>query len=76
MYTTDDASVSFILRLTGKELKTKVSLIDCHASQFPEENGRYLGAPFILLRLFLGVECYSGWGPGFQESGAKKATRR
>jgi len=57
-FTRDDTSVSFVLRLTRKELRAKMSLIKCHRSQFPDEKGRYLGVSLPLLRAFLRDECY------------------
>lgn len=47
-----------IVKLSRKELKSKMKLIDIYKSQFPDEKNRYFGQPRFILKLLGKYECY------------------
>lgn len=47
-----------IVKLSRKELKSKMKLTDIYKSQFPDEKNRYFGQPRFILKLLGKYECY------------------
>ena len=47
------------IELNDDEYQAKVSVVDCHQSQFPDENGLYYGFPLELLRKLSRYEAYT-----------------
>lgn len=63
-FTISDDKVTVIIKLNKSELNKKISLLDCHKSQFPDENGKYFKVPYRLYRRFAVYECYYLCGYG------------
>ena len=63
-FTTSDDKVTGIIKLNKKELNKKISHLDCHKSQFPDENGKYFKVPYSMFKRFAVYECYYLCGYG------------
>ena len=57
-YSTNDELVSFMIRLNRSELKRKLDLLKCYSSQFPDDKGKYYGAPLLIFKNFAKYEFY------------------
>lgn len=57
-FTVKDNEVSYIVKLSRREVKKKLRLLECYKSQFPDENGKYYKLPLSLFKYFSKYECY------------------
>jgi len=57
-FTVKDNKVTHIVKLSRREMKKKLCLLECYKSQFPDKNGKYYKLPLSIFKYFAKYECY------------------